>query len=548
MNRRTIVWPILLIFGGITLAEAIIRFGWQDVDLPPFQFALYSCGVALRNTITHTCIFLALPFLFGKWSRIPIILSAIYVILIDCSVFYTDHVFHANLASIWLELVQNTSTSEITNFLSMALTPLSLLGLAIILVFSGFAVYWLFKAQYPICSRMNLVRGTCLLLPFVICNLLIMNWHWGLAQTHYTTFPITTYMTWKNEQGVRTACSQPKLPPEIDTKVAQSELPNVVFVLGESSTRNNWHLYGYPRSTTPHLDELSKQGSAIVYSDVVGSQPATVSALSILLTDVELECPSEGHWTLAEVYRRAGYQCVLISQQTREEDTSSTLARIFNGCEKRVHVRTQYGKTVFDEAIIPLVKRELEQNTSVPKVIFVHLAGMHYPVHNANPPEDNYFSDTVESEVLHGLDERARDRINRYDNAIRYEDKVLGGLIATLNSHSRPTCLFFSSDHGESPRAQDWRNYSDLDVYELPVFFWFSDGYRSRFTDTVEAIRKARALPLQTDQMTTGLLVLGQISLWSDKMMVHNFLDSQFKGRTRRMIDKGRRAYSTSVK
>ena len=109
-------------------------------------------------------------------------------------------------------------------------------------------------------------------------------------------------------------------------------------------------------------------------------------------------------------------------------------------------------------------------------MIFIHLAGMHYPVQEGIPECEKHFTDDVEGECIKDMSVRDRDRNNRYDDAILYEDKVLGGLVDILRKRKRPSCLMFISDHGESPRAMGWRDYHNRDVYEVRKLQWLYSG------------------------------------------------------------------------
>jgi len=544
IKKNAIVIAFIFFF-ILNACDAAFQFGGQAVDLPPVKFFLFSCWVAFRNVIGYTLVALSLVFLLGRWSRWILVPMYAACVIVESSVIYTQYVFHANLAEIWQELVGNTTFSEIAGFLSMTVSVRSVLCMCFMLLIIVLFARLMFVAHYPQRSKRAAIVGIVLCLPFMAFNCVLMNWHFGVAQTKYSNFVVSSVLAFRRMKGVRDACRNERMPLRLVK--ADGKSPDVVIVLGESATCNDWHLYGYPRSTTPCMDKLHAGGKLVVYKDVVGTQPATVSALSLLLTDVSFDDLAKGHWTLAGVYREAGYRCVLISQQYSVSDTTSTMFGIFNGCEKRISVAHEFGKNVFDEKTIPLLERELSSCDGRPSLIFIHLSGMHYPVQNVIPEEEAFFSDSVEADVLNGYDEKARDRINRYDDAIRYEDKVLGGLIDVLAKSKRPAALFFISDHGESPRSEGWRDYRDEDVYCVPAVFWFSDEYRKRFSVKVRAFADVASRPIQSDEMTYGLLDLGCVqNEFTDNPKV-NFLCGGFKGRTPRLIAKGRMVFKRDL-
>lgn len=543
-----------LLFGVINLFDVLDNFGWQAVDLPPLQFQLFSDWVAVRNFVGHTLLAVAPVYLLGRAARWLLVPAFVFVFGIEAVSKYTEITWHASLSDIWISLLLNSSIEEAVSFMKAVLTPMSALGLLVFALALVVGVRALLRAKYPRRSVRTLVCGIALTLPFFVLNVLAMNWHFGMGQMRYTSFVVSSVMSVQKMKGVASACANARLPEHLPLAVDGGQTPDVIIVLGESETRDNWHLYGYPRQTTPRMDALCAEGGGgICFRDVVCFFPATVEAICTMLTDVSPDDLSVGSWTLAEAYRRAGFRSVLISNNQFACNASMTgfLNRIFSSCEDLISVNAEFpddrkaqGK-VFDERTAELLRRELAKSDSRPRLVFVHLAGIHYPVHNVNPKADNRFSDEVESECLQGLDMRLRDRRNRYDNGILYEDKVRGMLVDVVKRECRrPACLVFISDHGESPRAQGWRDFADEDTYEVPMVVWFSETYRDAFPETVRRASASAIRSMQSDELTFGLLELGQIKDAPGWTSEKNFLAPNFKGRFPRRIDKGRRVYS----
>jgi len=530
-----------LAFGCYHAYVSISRFGFEAVDLPPIKFFFFSLWSCVRNITTYTLAVVSIVYLLGKWSRWVLTFLVGYIAIVWSASLYASHMFHANLAEIWIMLLMNSSVDELLSFARMTITVKSVLAVMGIVMVIGLFNYMMKKANYPKMCKRSMLIGIALLLPFVVCNLVVLNWHWGVAQMPYTSFLITSVKSWASLRGVYNACDRPNLPTVIPIRVEQKYLPDVVIVLGESVTRNNWHLYGYGRQTTPRLDQICSQGGGIAYTDVVGVMPDTVSALTRLLTDVGFENPNDGNWTLAEVYRRAGYKTTLITNQGSWD--GSLLAKMYNGCDKRIDMYVEYPRADhYDETVVPYLKKELSNDG--PHAIFVHLQGVHYPVQDVNPSNENYFSNDVDVDVLNGLSEVNRDRRNRYDNGLLYGDKVLGMIVDSLKQRAQAAVMYFVSDHGESPRSDGWRIYSDKDVYELPCVIWFSSAYRERFPETVNAATIAKDRPMQQDEMTYGLLDIAQIAPFGKYEATKSFLHERFAARNPRYIDKGRLTYS----
>lgn len=252
----------------------------------------------------------------------------------------SDRTYHASLADEWLPLLLNTNLEESISFVKLTFTTDFAIGFAILLAVLIVFAKTLWHAVYPSFGCRNVLKGTCLAGIFAVLICLTMNFHFGIAQMTYSLFALTSIKSWTEGRGIRDACRSVKLP---ETLSVDSEVrPDCVIVLGESATRNSWHLYGYSRHTTPRVDQMcGADDGGVAFTDIVGIQPVTDRALALLLTDVSFDDQTIGRWTLAEVYRRAGYRCVLISHQWGGESDLSTLYQIFNGCERRLSVRQE---------------------------------------------------------------------------------------------------------------------------------------------------------------------------------------------------------------
>lgn len=544
MKRVSAFWLTVALFGAINLFEGISHFRREALDMPSLQLYLYWSWVFVRNVVAHTLVAASLVFLLGKRSRLVLAAFFVYAVAAIGACVYSSAIFNASLPDIWLALLMNSSPYIMLNFAKMMLTGKMCILLAVILCVIVGIILLFWRARYPkVCWR-SFAIGLGLASVFLITNCLTINWHFGLVQVRYAMLPFGGYNWWIRQRGVINACDKPDLPAKLSVSVPKKDMPNGVIVMGESATRKNWHLYGYSRRTTPALDALAANGEVVLYDDVVGIHPETVGAHSLMMTDVNFDNEAVGHWSLAEAFRRAGYRCVQIAAPFVWGGDRSILNKLYKSCETRHVVGAIHSdRKVYDGDIVPYLEREL-QNDTRPTIFFMWFSGMHYPLRDANPKEDDYFTNEIDAEELAGFSEFEKDRRNRYDNGIRYEDKVLGRIVNVLKKGSRrPTFLFFSSDHGESPRSPKWRNFKDPETYELPVFFWFSQEYRARHQSIVDAISAARHKPIQSDEMTIGLLSLGFVTGIPGVKAEDAFFDVGFTGRNPRKINRGREEY-----
>ena len=115
--------------------------------------------------------------------------------------------------------------------------------------------------------------------------------------------------------------------------------------------------------------------------------------------------------------------------------------------------------------------------------------------------------------------------VMHYDNATRYNDRVLDSLL--LFYESMEAIVVFIPDHGEEV-------YDDLPVqgrlfqkpdfyqarneYEVPLWIWCSQSYSELHPDIVALIKDATGRPLMSDNIPQLLLYLADInSQWTSE-------------------------------
>lgn len=450
--RRNRQLAVSLVFWGVLCAaDAAFAFCY-DGTAETYWLPL---GRAVRNVFAYTLLISSACCFLGRAARWVLVPSFAWAVFCDLACAYCECVHHVPLYTVWWQAVSDASWAEIAAFGRMVLTPVTagvLLGATAVVV--GYGCLMSCRPHGMAGGGRSWRLGLLLALPFVLFNLLLMNSSAGCAQMNFTSLPICTYLQWRDHRGAQCAFRNEALPPQVKTAVPVGELPNVLIVIGESSTRTHWHLYGYGRDTTPKMDARAAAGEIAVLQGVTCARPNTGPALEHLLTDCEAAHPAKGSWTLAEVLRRAGYRTVLVSNQAASE--RSDVYQVFNGCESRLYLDRMLpaGAPRHDEALLPYVEQALAAADGRPAAVFVHLAGMHYPVRNCYPARAAFFA--------------GDGRVTRYDNAVRYQDELLDRLL-TLARGRRNGVFFFVSDHGETPDAAVWRDYADPADYALPA-------------------------------------------------------------------------------
>ena len=162
------------------------------------------------------------------------------------------------------------------------------------------------------------------------------------------------------------------------------------------------------------------------------------------------------------------------------------------------------------------------RNQTVCTLDIIHLIGQHFDYSLRYPKTEATFS--VDDYTNLKISKDAKEIVMHYDNATYYNDMVLDSII-NVYKHDEAIILFVS-DHGEEA-------YDDLQVqgrlfqeptatqakyeFEVPMWIWCSESYRSCHPDIMQQIENSLDKPFMTDGLPQLLLHLAGISSkWND--------------------------------
>lgn len=254
----------------------------------------------------------------------------------------------------------------------------------------------------------------------------------------------------------------------------------LVLVLGESTNRQHMSLYGYPRPTTPGLDAMRDQ--LTVFNHVVAPRPYTIETLQQVLTFADQRTPQRYLTTpsLMNVMQQAGYKTFWITNQQTMTKRNTLLTSFSQQTDVQYYLnnsRDQNSRS-YDDNVLPPFGEAL-RDPAAKKLIVVHLLGTHMKYEYRYPPQEAYFTDR--DGIPAWADDAQAEQINAYDNAVRFNDKVVTGLIDALDGSGQRSLLLYLSDHGEDvydtpPHRFIGRNEGRPTpaMYEIPFLIWRS--------------------------------------------------------------------------
>lgn len=259
-----------------------------------------------------------------------------------------------------------------------------------------------------------------------------------------------------------------------------------VLVIGESSRRDHWQLFGYDRPTTP---ELSRTEHLIPITHMVSAWPTTIGAVPAMLTRkpprLALSAPF-GERSIVGLMRESGFDTWWLSNQDPAGEWNSPVAMYANEAQHVEWLRLQRYDSNLAERLAKVVR-----GSRGDVFVVLHMMGSHGPYDNRYPPAFKYFTPTVRDGGT--FDTNDQHVTNSYDNTIRYTDHVLARVIDVLKQTGAVTALWYQSDHGETlPTATcSMTEHGHGFRYEFPVpaLFWYSDAYAQAFPERVATLR-----------------------------------------------------------
>ncbi|MGH8518263.1 MAG: phosphoethanolamine transferase, partial [Panacagrimonas sp.] len=326
----------------------------------------------------------------------------------------------------------------------------------------------------------------------------------------------------------------PKWAPAYDGP----ERHTVGLVIGESTNRWNWQLYGYSRPTTPelmrHADEM------LVFRDVISAASSTVSSMRQMLTPRTLQDPpnEESLPSVLMLARAAGYKVFWISNQhdryitTRFAEEADVKKLLNQGAAPGPG-----GPTVersLDEVILPEWKTALE-DPAPRKLIIAHLMGAHAHYDMRCPDHLRHFEASVDSVdrqlEAEGRPQWVRTKRDQYDDAMLYQDRVISRLLEQFQDVIGPDgsgAWLYTSDHAEE--VGHTRNFTGHSPDEpgqvIPLLLWRPGAAPE---PTLKAELESR--PFQTDVLDWTLLDLMHVRTRQDSphdaLMAGDYLPRQ---------------------
>ncbi len=273
----------------------------------------------------------------------------------------------------------------------------------------------------------------------------------------------------------------------------------VFLVISESTNKRHLSLYGYPRKTTPLLE----QEDLLVYTDVLTAGPATWISIPHIGTFSTLDGAAQ-QTTMHDIFRAAGFKTYWLSGD--KNITNNDMMYLIG---KRADVVFQAAAVNPDDRDELLMQKaeEILADPAPKKFIVIQTWGVHAPYSERYPAGFAEFTDAPP----HAFPKADTRTINQYDTAVRYMDTLLAHLVDFTKTRD-DVLIMYTTDHGE-----EVGDYSTgfghsgsspfLSCYEVPLFLAMSPAYRQSLGHLVFETGRS----FQNDRLLPGLLDLAHI-------------------------------------
>ncbi len=516
-------WTFLLVFLIIFLNPCF--FFWADNLLPQekrdcliiafFVFCALS-GISLFLKNKGEKIFLGILYLM---SLIPNTVVWSYLYLSDT--YMCRDMF-------WVLFGTNYSESKeyMEQFITWPLFTMSALYIVA-------GIFLWFKAGTPYSLRIRKYKAF-----FIVCVAIVV----ATFSFQYLTKAVSTFdfyvsgikFHWKNEQMKKEIELRKGLKIDVSCNLPDSTKQVFVVIIGESLTRTHMHLYGYPRQTTPLLDE--RKNTLDIYTDVITPDNHTIAVMKKLLTFADHDHPDYylTKPSMIEMFKSAGFETYWISNQEFISKWGGSYGVI---AEEADHVYNLRVAQKPDEIVLPALEEVLRDTVFSKKMIFVHLMGSHH-LYSARYPDTFKYFDYRKNPLPDKpfLKDWMRKVIDEYDNSVRYTDFVVNGVIERVNALNASSFVLFFSDHGEEifdVRAASGHAMNNVTrgQCEIPFIMWRSDDYKKEKTDLV--IDTGR--PSGIEYLIYGLSSLAGLE-YKDYLPSRSLFSREYQVPERRMV------------
>lgn len=455
----------------------------------------YLIIILIRSTFIRRFLF----FIFSFLHNIIIILD--YFLIIN---------FQNIICQEVVDIISETNSIETQNFINTYIKIHSVLLWISCIIAANVILYklakWIhFSKRGSICISLLSFFGFLLWGIMIYSFLLYRN---GMNIPQYHSVTRLSYSCLVLNERIQEIRSLSKIAQDYIANSSETP-PDIIVIIGESSSIYHSQLYGYEKATSPLLLKRAKNKELAVYDDVVTTDDHTHSAMMSIFSLSSLKDNFKEKPLFPMCFKKAGYNVSMFDNQYFVGNGISFLSdqRLSELMfDKRNTIRYQYDGEMVQEA----------PSLDSPFIQIFHLWGQHYTYSERYPKEFKSFIASDYDDKKYSSSQR--EIIAHYDNAALYCDYVINEIIKKYDD--KDCCIIFFSDHGEE--VYDYRDFmghgNSAHAREIkyqirvPLLIWLSDKYKKNRPEISKAVFENIHQPFTTDNISHLILDLSGIS------------------------------------
>lgn len=362
---------------------------------------------------------------------------AILLVIVSAVATYFISKYDVAIDSSMIRNTIHTDPTEVGQLLSLQMIPyvVLLMALPTIVIASADITFqpkgWYLLASLKLVSIASFVAIAALYLNY---NAIHRAGNVSNKYIVYSLVPINVISAGLSvaSKSVKPLLASARQDVEISGRVFAQDNLVVVLVIGESSRRRNFSIYGYERrDTNPALRQIDR----LHLLNGIAKRGTTLYALPEILEKKGIKLPA--------IVAKLGIPTSCYVHFTLYDNCAAVGETRVSQCG--------HGGRCYDEDVVPLLEQNLKTYVSGYRFVVLHLGGgSHGPKYaDRYPPEFRRFTPMCEdADVANRC--TLEQLYNAYDNSILYVDYVLGEIIRRLDRSRVPYVFLYLSDHGES--------------------------------------------------------------------------------------------------
>lgn len=307
---------------------------------------------------------------------------------------------------------------------------------------------------------------------------------------------------------------------QVTRSLANDEEELHVLVIGETSRRDHWQLYGYERETTPRMSKEEEEKSLIALTDIVSPANLTIYAVMQILSRARPQDINRAYQepSIIHAYRQAGFKTYWLSNSEMIGKFSTPITMLADDADERMFTAGSHDE-VMDSVLVDRLDQVLK-SPEKKKFVILHMQGSHFDYRRRFTEAFNSFQPSYFGRDLGTWTDRKQkeELVNTYDNTLLYSDFILGEIAKRLKAAPGLATMTFVADHGEllMDKGNEVLHASvdgSREEMEVPFFVWLNAAYQRRFPENLKNLRANKDEAASSYILFDTLLGLGQISI-----------------------------------